>query len=160
MAKKGKPGRPPKTYKIDSEKVKKITDILKIDWTLKEARAYAGISKTTHYNRIEDQVYFMEEIVTISPDWKAIKKYEKKLYEDAVNEAEQYPYILARKAIFKAITSGNDRKAMEFLSKRDPRYKDKVENDHKGIPVQPWVVILPSNNRDTAWQTQNKKQNK
>ena len=155
-----KAGRPKWSFKIEADIVQKITSILKVDWTIEEACAYAGISKTTHYSYLEKWVYFMNEVIKIWKDWNPKKEYVEKLYEEVIEEAKQYPFIIARKTLFNSINKGNDRKALEFLERRDKRYKPKQENDHKGIPVQPWVVILPSNNRDTAWQTQNKKQKK
>lgn len=155
---KNKPGRPIDSWgKLNDITVGKIIDILRIDGTIDEACAYAGINPDTHYEWIKQKKCFSEKINKVKSDWSVVKELVVKLYSDAIKEAKQYPFILARKALFKAITSGNDKKALDFLERRDQRYKPKQENDHKWIPTNPWVVILPSNNRDTAWQNKNKK---
>lgn len=152
--KKSSAGRPPKSYKIDSDIVKKITDLLKIDCTIEEAMRGAGKSEKTYYNWINDEVYFLQEIIVDLTDWTQTKKYEQKLFEDAVEEAQKYCFIYARKTLFKAINNGADsNKALEFLKRRDARYRDKIDWTFKWDPDAPLIqVFIPDNQRDIPWQ--------
>ena len=102
MPKKHPWGRPTKK---DENTIQKLESIFKIDWTISEACSYAGISESIYY------------------DWvKSDKKFSEKM-----RAARDYPFILARKTIMKAMQNDNDKAAMEYLRRRDQRYKDKWE---------------------------------
>ena len=93
--------------KFSRKIVKKLIDIFKIDWTIEEACSYAGISKQTFYNRLEEIDGFLDEIT----------------------EAKQFKFIYAKQKLFKSMDSKNDavsqKWALEFLTRRHPDYKDK-----------------------------------
>lgn len=93
-----------------------MLSILQIDWTIEEACAYAGIAKQTHYNWIEQKGIYLDEF------------WEEKNYAEEIENAQEYPGILAKKTLFSAITKRWDEKmALEWLKRRDGRYKDKQE---------------------------------
>lgn len=107
--------RPKKRY-LETSKVQKMLSILQIDWTIEEACAYAGIAKQTHYNWIEQKGIYLDEF------------WEEKNYAEEIENAQEYPGILAKKTLFSAITKRWDEKmALEWLKRRDGRYKDKQE---------------------------------
>lgn len=111
MAKKNVWGRPTKK---NASIVKKLCDAFKIDATVEEACAYAGISKVTYYSWIKEDKEFLNEI----------------------DGAKTFPFILARKKLMKSIDSDNEtiaqRGAIEFLRRRDKRYSDKLEGTIDG----------------------------
>lgn len=113
--------------------VKNVTDILKVDWTLEEACRYAGIAKQTHYNRIKQKKFYLDEKPIIFK-WKTIKKKIRVYYEDECEKAKQYSKMVARNVVMSDIERWNSKLAMEFLTKRDPRYKDKLDiNNQDGF---------------------------
>lgn len=151
---KGKPiGRPKKEY-LDTSTVQKMLEIFRVDWTVEEASAYANISKSSHYSRIEQKKTFLDK----NTKWEEIEFD----YATAVENAQSYAWIYARKTIFKAIVRWDEKISMEFLKRRDGRYRDKLEATGKnGEPLQwPSVIFyLPDNKRynDTAtWSDNNK----
>lgn len=99
---KNKGGRPTKK---DPDVVNKLESIFKIDWTVWEACSYAGISRETYYNR---------------------EKADKKFF-DRMTAAKNYPFILARKTLMKGMQEWDNRSAIEYLKRRDRRYRDKQE---------------------------------
>lgn len=103
MAKKDKWGRP--TVKTP-ELVRKLEEILKIDWTITEACSYAWISRDTYYRWLEEDSNF----------------------SDKMDKARMYMHIESRKTLVKAIRDDNDTKAaIEFLKRRDKRYMDSTK---------------------------------
>lgn len=87
--------------------IQKLESIFRIDWTVDEACWYANISTSTYYEHLKANPKFSEKM----------------------SQAQQYPFILARKWLFKNVQK-EDIKAIEsFLKRRDKRYKDKLENE-------------------------------
>ena len=93
--------------KMDEATVKLLEDIFKIDWTVSEACSYAWISRETYYNREKADKRFL----------------------DRMDKAKAYPFILARKTLMKGMQDGDNKSAIEYLKRRDNRYKDKTEID-------------------------------
>lgn len=95
--------------------IQKLEAIFKIDWTVTEACLYAGISLATYYTRCEKDAKFLERM----------------------ERAKQFPYILAKKTLFKSINDENimvaQRWAIEFLKRREDNYKDKVETKNETV---------------------------
>ena len=93
--------------------IQKLEAIFKIDWTVTEACLYAGISLATYYTRCEKDVKFSERM----------------------ERAKQFPYILAKKTLFKSINDENimvaQKWAIEFLKRRESNYKDKIESKNE-----------------------------
>lgn len=106
-------GRPTKKTE---EVVQKLIDVFKIDWTVEEACAHAWIKKRTYYHWLEHDEEFLHEM----------------------EAAKQYAFTLARKTLVKWIQSWDTKSAIEFLKRRDKRYKDKQEIDAK---IE-WTVSL------------------
>lgn len=106
--------RPPK---FTEEVVQKLEEIFKIDWTVEEACSYAWIWRRTYYQWCEENKEFLHRM----------------------EQAQQYPFILARKKYIKWITSRNEKIAIDvskdFLSKRDWRYSNKNTEIQK--PYEP-----------------------
>ena len=104
MGKKSNIWRPTKkTERI----VGKLEKILKMDWTIKEACAYAWIHRDTYYDRLDKH----------------------KEFSYRMEDAKTYMYMLARNQLAKGIKNWDTRSALTFLNKRDPRYKDNKEDD-------------------------------
>ena len=99
--------------KKDEEVISKLESIFKIDWTIQEACSYAWISKTTYH------------------DWMNSDK----KFSDRIEAAQAYPFILARKTLMKWMQEWNDRSAIEYLKRRDSRYKDKQEITWEDWPL-------------------------
>lgn len=112
--------------KLTKTIVKNMCDALKLDSTIEEACRYTGISKQTHYNWINDNKFYFDEKPVVYKG-KTIKKKQKIFYEEEIKRAEDYAKMLARNTVIKAIEKWNAKIAMDFLGKRDPRYKDKVD---------------------------------
>lgn len=53
-----------------------------------------------------------------------------------MDKAKSFPYLLARQTLFKAVSKGNDKAAVEFLKRRDRRYSDKVKVEEKVEPEE------------------------
>lgn len=99
---KNKWGRPTKK---DADTIQKLESIFKIDWTVWEACSYAWISTSIYYLREENDKSFL----------------------DKMTAAKDYPFILARKTLMKWMQDWDNRSAIEYLKRRDRRYKDKQE---------------------------------
>lgn len=92
---------------MTEEVMGKLESIFRIDWTIREACNYADIDESTYYE------YYKKD-----------KKFSKRM-----DSAQEYPFILARKGLFKNVQK-EDMKAIDtFLRRRDQRYKDKAEVD-------------------------------
>ena len=93
--------------------IQNLEAIFKIDWTVTEACLYAWIWLSTYYDRIEKYPEFSERM----------------------ERAKQFPYILAKKTLFKSINDENimiaQKWAIEFLKRRESNYKDKIESKNE-----------------------------
>ena len=144
----------PKKEYLDTFKVQKILEILRIDWTLEEAWSYANISKSSHYSRIEQKKTFLDK----NDHFEEVEI----LYEDAIEHAKNYAWIYARKTVFKAIVKWDEKISMEYLKRRDPRYRDKQEltgKDWEQLQSPSVIFYIPDNkrNNDTStWADNNK----
>ena len=100
-------GRP---LKIDDECVAKLIEAFHIDCTIEEACWYAWIDRATFYRRCKADEGFCNKMRT----------------------AMQYPFLKAKKVLFNSMDSEREdiaqRGATEYLKRREPRYKDKVES--------------------------------
>ncbi len=120
-------GRP---TKFSKELVSKLTEIFHIDWTIYEACSNACISQDTYYNRLKSKKGFSEEM----------------------SAAQNFPFILARKTINKVIKEWDWKLAMEYVRRRDKRYKEKIEqelvvkNDYKDKTTEELKKMLKKNN--------------
>ncbi len=112
--------------KLTKTIVQNVIEAMKIDCTVEEACRHAGISKQTHYNWIKEKKFYFDEKPVIFK-WKTILKKTKIFYEDAIKKAEDYIKMLARNTIVREIEKWNAKIAMEVLTKRDVRYRDKVD---------------------------------
>ena len=96
---------------IDDNVVAKLKEICHIDWTVEQACSYAWIDKATFYRRLKSDEKFCNEM----------------------KAAMEYPFIVAKRTLFKTVQSDREdvaqRWAIEYLKRREPRYKDKVENN-------------------------------
>ena len=121
--------------KFSRKIVKKLIDIFKIDWTIEEACSYAGISKQTFYNRLEEIDGFLDEIT----------------------EAKQFKFIYAKQKLFKSMDSKNDavsqKWALEFLTRRHPDYKDKDKKSDVTINNTPRFSCIEI--IDATWEATN-----
>lgn len=121
--------------KFSRKIVKKLIDIFKIDWTIEEACSYAGISKQTFYNRLEEIDGFLDEIT----------------------EAKQFKFIYAKQKLFKSMDSKNDavsqKWALEFLTRRHPDYKDKDKKNDITINNTPRFSCIEI--IDATWEATN-----
>ena len=94
---------------IDDNVKAKLIEIFHIDGTVEEACWYAGIDVSTFYRKYRADEKFCKEM----------------------KAAMQYPFIVAKKTLFKTVLSEREdiaqRWATEYLKRREPRYKDKVE---------------------------------
>lgn len=109
---------PKHNYKQTEETLGLIESILRIDWTIEEASRHAGIDPDTYYRWV---------------------KSDKDLY-DRFEKAKQYPFILARKTLMKGMQDGDNKSAIEYLKRRDNRYRDKSES-----------VVQATMNIDPLW---------
>lgn len=96
--------------------VKLLEEAFKIDSTVTEACLYAWISRETYYTWLEEDGDF----------------------SDRMDKAKTFPFMLARNTLFNAVNAGDSKAAVEFLKRRDNRYKDKVESEEK--PIDEWVT--------------------
>lgn len=109
-------GRPKKKHAgwrptvMTEETIQKLESIFKIDWTVNEACWYAGISTSIYYDHLKKNIKF----------------------SDKMSQAQQYPFILARKWLFKNVQKEDMRAIESFLKRRDVRYKDKAEVEMDG----------------------------
>ena len=95
---------------MTEEVIGKLESILKIDWTIGEACSYAWIDQSTYYDWVKKDIRFSKKMTA----------------------AQDYPFILARKTLMKGMQNGDQRSAIEYLKRRDRRYKDKQELEHSG----------------------------
>lgn len=98
---------------ITPSTIQKLEAIFKIDWTVTEACLYAWISLATYYTRCEKDAKFSETMA----------------------RAKQFPFILAKKTLFKSINDENimiaQKWAIEFLKRREDNYRDKFESKNE-----------------------------
>lgn len=106
--------------KMTDDLVRKLEEIFKIDWTVWEACSRAWIWTTTYYERIEKD----------------------KNFADNMKRAQDYPFILARKTLMKGMQEGDNKSAIEYLKRRDKRYRDKSENINTNINKNPLLDRL------------------
>lgn len=96
--------------KITPPVVKILVDAFKIDCTVEEACAYAWVSKVAFYEKLRSDKNFAYEI----------------------DAARRFPWWKAKQVLFSSMDSEREdiaqKGAIEFLKRREPRYKDKVEN--------------------------------
>lgn len=96
--------------KIDDNCIAKLIEAFKIDCTVQEACAYAWIDPSNFYRRCQVDDVFRNEMRT----------------------AMQYPFFKAKKVLFNSMDSDREdiaqKWATEYLKRREPRYKDKVES--------------------------------
>ena len=96
--------------KIDDTIVNLLVDAFHIDCTVEEACAHAGISKVSFYAKCKSDKKFL----------------------NVMRAAQKYPFYKAKKVLFNSMDSEKEeiaqRGATEYLKRREPRYKDKVEN--------------------------------
>lgn len=96
--------------KIDDSIVKLLKEAFEIDCTVEEACAFAGISKVSFYAKCKKDAKFLNEM----------------------RAAQLYPFYKAKKVLFNSMESKKEdiaqKWATEYLKRREPRYKDKVEN--------------------------------
>ena len=91
--------------KMNEDNIGKLEIIFRIDWTVSEACNYANIDLSTYYEHLKTNKQFSQRMA----------------------QAQEYPFILARKWLFKNVQK-EDMKAIDsFLKRRDWRYKDKQE---------------------------------
>lgn len=105
--KKSNAGRP---TKIDENCIAKLIEAFRIDCTVAEACAYAWIDPSNFYRRCQVDDNFRNEM----------------------RAAMQYPFFKAKKVLFNSMNSEREdiaqKWATEYLKRREPRYKDKVES--------------------------------
>jgi len=89
------------------EVVKKLEDILRIDWTISEACSYANISRPTYYKWLKED----------------------ELFSIKMEDAGEYAFVEARKTINKCIKDGDGKLALDVMRRRDARYRDKLEQE-------------------------------
>jgi hypothetical protein len=85
--------------------IEKLEQIFRIDWTVSEACNYADIDQSTYHLQMNSNPKFFKKM----------------------SQAQEYPFILARKWLFKNVQKEDMRAIETFLKRRDWRYKDKVE---------------------------------
>src|SRR4051794_24649952 len=96
---------------ITEAAILKLEEAFKIDATVLEACAYAGITKTPYYDRLKDDPEFA----------------------DRMDRAQQFPFMMAKKTVYKAMQAGDARTALKWLDRRQrDRYHTKVEQEVKG----------------------------
>lgn len=65
-------------------------------------------------------------------------------FKDDIDRAKNHATELARSVVIKKINEGDDYNARWRLNKKDPDFKDKVENEHSWkITVDWWLPINP-----------------
>lgn len=106
--KKNKGGRP---RAITPEVVAKLIDGFHNDFTIEEACRNAGISKDTYYDELKRNPKFSDEM----------------------DRAQDYPFIMAKKNLLRAVKSGSASYSMSFLERRQrDRYAPKQITEHQG----------------------------
>ncbi len=113
------------TKKTD-ELVKKLVEILRLDWTITEACSYANVSRESYYTWIKDDEEF----------------------SDKMEDAREYAFIEARRTINKAIKDWDGRLALDIMRRRDKRYKDKAESEVSG-ELSIWGIL-----EQIQWKTE------
>lgn len=98
---------------ITPDVVKKLRAAFMYDAPIEEACKYAGISKVTFYKHYKEDEGFMNEI----------------------DKIRTLALRTARRVLIKSMDSDNEaiaqKGAIEFLRRRDPRYRDKIEGEIK-----------------------------
>lgn len=96
--------------KINDDVIAKLIQAFHVDCTMKEACAYAGIDFSTFWRRRQTDLKFRKKM------------------EDAM----LFPFYKAKSVLFNSMDSEREdiaqRWAAEYLKRREPRYKDKVES--------------------------------
>jgi len=88
--------------------IEKLEQIFRIDWTVSEACNYAWIDQSTYHLQMNSNHKFFNRMT----------------------QAQEYPFTLARKWLFKNVQKEDMRAIETFLKRRDVRYKDKWELEH------------------------------
>jgi len=89
------------------EVINKLEEALKRDCTIKMACAYAWISTQSYYEECKRN----------------------KKFSDRMDKAEQYLHILAQTKFADKIRDNEWEAIKEFKKKRDPRYKDRIQEE-------------------------------
>lgn len=115
--------------KMTEDVIKILESIFQIDWTIEEACSQAGIKPQTYHKRYKENNEF----------------------SDRIDRAKAMPYIDARHSLVKEAKS-DWKAAVEFLKRRDKRYKDKQELDidadlnldYKSLSVEELINLAKS----------------
>lgn len=115
-------GRPTKKT-IDL--VTKLTDAFHDDATIEQACYYSGITKTTYYRWLEEDEDFKYEMA----------------------KAQEYPKVLAKRVLIKAMENGDEKTALEVIKRLEKdRYSDRHENTGKDgerlIPIMGGTALV------------------
>jgi len=94
---------------MNEDVILKLEEIFKIDWTEWEACNYAWIATTTYERRYKENVEF----------------------KGRMDRAKDYPFIMARRGLGMNVNKWDKVAVVEFLKRRDKRYKDKAEDTVK-----------------------------
>ena len=101
-------GRP---TKCTEDVITKLEWIFMNDWSVEDACAVVGVSPKNFYERRKNDETFRKRI----------------------DSARRYAFILAQQTLVNSMKSDREdiaqKWAIEFMKRRDPRYKDKVESE-------------------------------
>lgn len=111
---KNKWGRP---SKFTDDTVRKLEDAFRCAWSDTDACAYAGISRETFYDWMDENRRFSDNFT-------------KEMQEDfisRINAAKVYPKIWCKKTLVQSGMRGDWRAALEYLKRTDVEFRDKIE---------------------------------
>lgn len=131
---KNKGGRP---SKFTEEVVRKLEEAFRCAWSDTDACAYAGISRETFYDWMDENRRFSDNFT-------------KEMQEDfisRINAAKVYPKLSCKKTLVQAGMRGDRRAAIEYLKRIDPDFKDKQETILKWDAENPVQIFIPDNGR-------------
>ena len=103
---------PKQPRKFNKDVVQNLESIFKIDWSVWEACAFAGISESAYYERRAKDSKFMEKM----------------------SKAKTYTFILAKKSVAKWVGDWDVKASIEFLKYRDKRWSNKTQNFNLNKP--------------------------
>lgn len=124
---KNKGGRP---SKFTEEVVRKLEEAFRCAWSDTDACAYAGISRETFYDWMNENRRFSDNFT-------------QEMQEDfisRINAAKVFPKIWCKKTLVQSGMRGDWRAALEYLKRTDTDYKDKSETTVTSFAFT-WIEI-------------------
>jgi len=113
--------------KMDDSTVQKLISFIMYDWTERDACKYAVIPRTTYMGWKKKNYIVSYQFARTDANGATTSVYEDIWFADLIDYAKLQTTAWARITLIKAAQKWNVQAATTLLTKRDPRYRDKLD---------------------------------